>query len=55
MSRRTYVSSSAKSDADLTWEEKNDGSYLLKDEVIKDLQEALRAAKEHQRSEESEG
>ena len=50
MSERTYVSSSSKSEADLTWEEKNDASYLLKDEVIKELQDALKAAKEQQQS-----
>jgi hypothetical protein len=55
MSERTYVSSSSRTEADLTWEEKNDASYLLKDEVIKELQEALRAVKEHKKTQATEG
>lgn len=54
MSERTYVSSSSKSAADLTWEDKNDSSYLLKDEVISELQAALKIAKEHQKTKEPE-
>jgi hypothetical protein len=54
MSERTYVSSSPKSAADLTWEEKNDSSYLLKDEVIRELQAALKVAREQQETKEPE-
>jgi hypothetical protein len=50
MAEKIYVSSSSRTEADLTWEEKNDSSYLLKKEVVKELQEALRAVKEHKKA-----
>jgi hypothetical protein len=55
MSEKTYVSSSSRSEADLTWEEKNDASYLLKGEVVKELQDALRAVKEQKKSQTTQG
>lgn len=46
MSKRTYVSSSVGPQTESTWGENYDSSYLLQDEVIKELQDVLKEIKE---------
>ena len=45
MANRNYILSSSPTPADLSWEEKNNGSYLLKEDVLRDLQDALKNAR----------
>lgn len=45
MSNRSYIVSTSSKKTDLSWEEKNNGPYLLKEEVLRDLQNAVDEAR----------
>lgn len=45
MSTRSYIVGTSSTRTDLTWEEKNNGPYLLKEDVVRDLQNAVTEAR----------